>query len=482
MVETFFKDETVTRDLMEATYAGLDEADRLVIQALAVYRGPVPMDSVSKLLAPVLPDLDVPSAVVRLVRSHLVIADRATQTVSANAIDQAYAYGRLPADGPMSPREAESRAADYFATQRKEPQGWQRVTDLDPQIREFEHRLRAADPNGASAALATIDRHMAWHGNAELARWLRSRVEGQLTDTLQKALHEYGLGHIAIVQGPLSEAAVHFADAAELARAAPDARLEALADAWLGEAYRRLGRLEEGMAQYVKAIAALESFGDMPDDVANIRLLHGLIASYIGDGRTAVEEGEWLLAHAGSDVKTKGRAHDCLSLAYLVLGRLDELKEQADAGIAAYDEVDDRESKCYVENVNGMILTQRGQPEEALNHFEAAEQRGIDTEQPRIVGLARFNRARAYRALKQPEKALAVVRDAEEVLGKVGAYEKDAATELRLALEAAAGRICRGRAEAPVGLCPRVLALGRRPTTARPGKGGRVARPRGRPG
>jgi hypothetical protein len=42
------------------------------------------------------------------------------------------------------------------------------------------------------------------------------------------------------------------------------------------------------------------------------------------------------------------------SLAYLVLGRLDESKEHADAGIAAYEEIDERESKCYCENVNGM--------------------------------------------------------------------------------------------------------------------------------
>jgi len=438
VVNTFFRDEVVTRDLIEETYAQLHPDDRRVIEALAVFRAPVPMDAISHLLAPITPTLDVPAAIVRLVRAHLVIADRTSQTVSASAIDQAYAYGHLPTDGPMSPREVESRAADYFEAKRTEPQGWKRITDLDPQIREFEHRLRADDPDGASAALATIDQHMAWHGNAELALWLRSRLEGRLTEPMQKARHAYGMAHIRIVRGPLPEAAARFEESCQLARAVEDGRLEALATAWAAETNRRLGRLEQAMSQFAESIPALEAFGDMADDVANMRLLHGLTASYVGDGRAAVEEGMRLLDSAGGSARSRGRAYDCLSLAYLVLGLLDEAEQHADAGIAAYTEADDREANLYVENVKGMIHAERGKLDEALDRFERAERGGEETQQPRIVGLARFNRARAYRKLGQQGKALTLARDAEAVLGAVEACEKVAASSLRLSLEAAA--------------------------------------------
>ena len=438
VASSFFRDEVVTRDLIEETYAQLDPDDRRVIEALAVYRAPVPMEAVSHLLAPVAPELNLPTAIVHLVRAHLVIADRVSQTVSASAIDQAYAYGHLPADGPMSQRSAEARAADYFLARRTEPQGWKRITDLDPQMREFEHRLRADDPDGASAALATIEQHMAWHGNAELAQWLRSRLEGRLSDPLQKARHAYGLGHIRVVLGPLSEALTRFEQAGELARAVPDQRLEALALGWTAETNRRLGRLEEAVAQFRPAIAALEAFDDMADHATNLRLVHGLTESYLGNGSAALDVGRRILADSADSTRNQGRAHDCLSLAYLVLGRLDEADQHADLAISAYTEVEDKESMWYVENVKGMVLAERGQLDEALDRFEATEQGGTEAQQPRIVGLARFNRARAYRRLGQAGKALTVARDAEETLNAVGAFEKDAATALRAALETAA--------------------------------------------
>jgi tetratricopeptide (TPR) repeat protein len=438
VVAAFFSDEVVTRDLIEETYAQLDPDDRRVIEALAVYRAPVPLKAIAQLLAPVAPELDIPAAIVRLVRAHLVIADRVSQTVAASAIDQAYAYGHLPADGPMSPRAAEARAAEYFKTQRKEKHGWKQITDLDPHMREFEHRLRADDPDGASAALATIEEHMAWQGNAELAKWQRSRLEGQLSDPQQKARHAYGLGHVRVVLGPLSEALAHFEEAHRLARAVPDPRLEALALGWTAETNRRLGRLEESVAQFRQAIPALDAFDDMADHATRLRLVHGLTESYLGNGAAALEVGQHILAGSGDSRRNQGRAHDCLSLAYLVLGRLDEADEHADLAIAAYTEVEDLESMAYVENVKGMVLAGRGQMEEALDRFEATERSGAEAQQPRIVGLARFNRARAYRMLSQADKALIVARNAEEALGAIGASEQGAATALRKALEAAA--------------------------------------------
>jgi tetratricopeptide (TPR) repeat protein len=377
VVSGFFKDEMFVRDLIEETYAGLDEEDRRVLEALAVYRAPVPMEAVSALLAPVLPELDVPGAVVRLVRAHLVIADRTSQTVSASAIDQAYAYAQLPIAGPMSRRTLELRAAEYFQGHRVPAEGWKRITDLSPQIREFEHRLRGDDPDGASAALSTIEQHMIWYGNVELARWLRSRLDGRLVDPRQQALHAYGTGHVRAVLGPLNEARELFLESSLLAGGVPDERLKALALGWAAEANRRLGRLEEAMEQFGEAIPALEAFDDRREDVVHMRLLAGLTAAYLGDGTAALSEGEWLLANSPPGEKNRGRAYDCISLAYLVLGRLDEAVEAADHAIEAYTRSEDFEALPYAENVKGMAWIIEGRLDEALGLFERVEERGL---------------------------------------------------------------------------------------------------------
>lgn len=438
VVSAFFKDEVVIRDLIEETYAGLDPQDRRVIEALAVYRGPVPMDAIPALLAPELPDLDPAAAILRLVRAHLVIADRAAQTVSASAIDQAYAYSRLPAEGPLSRQVMEARAADYFKARRAPARGWKRISDLDPQIREFEHRLRADDADGASEALSTIEQHMIWYGNVELARWLRARLEGRLTDPRQKAWHAYARGHVRIVLGPLSDSLVLFEEATRLAQAAPDERLAALALGWQAEANRRLGSLDEARAQFAVAIMGLGAFDDMAENVANLRLLDGLTAAYLGDGRAALEEGRWLLSGPPPSDKNQGRAHDCISLAHLVLGQLDEAAEHAQLAIEAYGRSDDRESLPYAQNVLGMVLALHGRFDEALGHFEQVERAGVEAQHPRISGLGLFNRARALRLLGQATKSLIIAREAETALTAVGAFESAPAASLRRALEVAA--------------------------------------------
>lgn len=440
----FYTDETVVRELLERGFEGLrsdrqGSGLRRAMQGLAVFRAPVDIGALEYLLQPFAPRLDVRAAVARLDRMHLANIDRRTQKITVSAIDEEYAYSQIPTTGKSSAAEMERRAADYFASVRLPPESWRTIDDLDPQLREFDHRMRSGDPNGASNVLAGIEvDQLVWRGRAELARSLRAQLEGKLTDDRQLALHAYALGNIRLVLGPLDAALEHFDDALERARAIGDERLEAGALWAAGETLRRLGVLPDAMARLRAAIPIHRRLHDA-DSESSARLSLSLTAAYIGDGPGAYDEGTRALAMAetSGDSLMRARAEDSLSLACLVLGRLDDAMAHADISLRAYEEAEADEPIGYVMNVQGMILLAQGQATAAIPVLEHADKAGAECQQPRISGLAGFNVARARRVLGDIPAAWDSARGAETALRTVGAAEAAAAAALARSLRAA---------------------------------------------
>jgi tetratricopeptide (TPR) repeat protein len=439
----FYTDETVVRELLERGYEllgtdaqGLDL--RRVLQALAVYRIAVDAGAVEFLLESFAPTVDVRAALTRLDRMHLIDIDRRTRTIDMSAIDRDYAYSQIPLTGPGGVAELEGRAADYYASVRRPPEALKTIDDLDPQLREFDHRMRGGDPDGASAVLAGIEvDQLVWRGRAELARWYREQLEGKLTDDRQLALHAYAMGHIRLVLGPLESALEHLESARDRAHRLGDERLEADSLAYSGEAQRRLGALPDAIARLREANVVYQRLGDT-DRESSVRLSLSLTAAYLGDGPGALEEGERALAmaEASGDVLMRGRAEDSLSLAYLLIGRLEEAKAHADASVRAYEEAGELEPIGYVLTVQGMVLVAEGRPGDAIALFERADKAGAKVQQPRISGLALFNVARARRVMADPKAAWDSARAAESALRAVGASEVAAASALARALKA----------------------------------------------
>ena len=440
----FYTDETVVRELLERGFEGLrtdrqGSGLRRAMQGLAVFRAPVEIGALEYLLQPFAPRLDVRAAVARLDRMHLADLDRRTQKITVSAIDREYAYSQIPATGKSSAAEMERRAADYFASVRLPPESWRTIDDLDPQLREFDHRMRSGDPNGASNVLAGFEvDQLVWRGRAELARSFREQLEGKLTDDRQRALHAYALGNIRLVLGPLESALDHLEDALARARAIGDERLEAGALWAAGETLRRLGVLPDAMARLRAAIPIHRRLHDA-DSESSDRLSLSLTAAYMGDGRGAFDEGTRALAMAetSGDSRVRARAEDSLSLACFVLGRLDDAMAHADASLRAYEEAEVDEPIGYVLNVQGMILLAQGQASAAMPVLERADKAGAECQQPRINGLAGFNLARAHRVLGDIAAAWDSARGAETALRAVGAAEATAAAALVGSLRAA---------------------------------------------
>jgi hypothetical protein len=104
-LSSLLADETTSAEVMEQLvaegYGRLGDDERRVIEALAVYNGPVQESAIIYLLQPWYPTLDVRACLRRLARSHFVNVNRQAGTYSLHPVDCNFAYNRIPR--PSSP-------------------------------------------------------------------------------------------------------------------------------------------------------------------------------------------------------------------------------------------------------------------------------------------------------------------------------------------------------------------------------------------
>ncbi|NBD36638.1 MAG: hypothetical protein GVY30_11655, partial [Chloroflexi bacterium] len=201
VLETFYEQEDVVQALIEENYRRLDQDARRVIEALAIFKKPVQPLAVDYLLEPFAPGLDVPNILRRLTRTNIVSVDRAAKTVTLHPIDQDYAYSQLPeedeTEADYTRQALERRAADYYVQLRTPEESWESIEDLEPQLNEFEHRVRgeAGDYDEAGQLLRVIDDYLnRWGYYTRLVR-MREKLKGQLIDQTLHIDNCEGLGH-----------------------------------------------------------------------------------------------------------------------------------------------------------------------------------------------------------------------------------------------------------------------------------------------
>lgn len=435
ILQQFYEQTDVVNLLIKEGYNRLDTRAQNVMQALAVFGCPVPPDAVEYLLKPFVPDIDVPEVLERLLSIYMAKASEDLKTVWLDPIDQEYAYSESAEQGDYSRSTIERRAADYYKQDRRPRESWRTIDDVRPQLREFEHRVIAEDYDGAAGALSDIDvDFLIWHGNAKRALAMHRQLEGKLTDKRQQMLHAYAMGNIREVLGPFDEAIDCFDQARKIAHEIGDKEIECHATGSLGETYRRLGQLD-------KAIEHLQQAREF--DAAKEQNWHllslGLACIYFGDIKAGIDHANRLMeiSSASNDLMSEAQAYDCFSLAYLVLGRMDETIRYSDKAVAIYQAVDERNGLMYVLNVRGMAYMGLHQLSEAIDTLQQAHQMARESAYARLEGFCLFNLACAYRMRGEMDKALQTAVDASKRLTEIQAGERSAAGALVDAIRAA---------------------------------------------
>ncbi|HEX6596529.1 MAG TPA: tetratricopeptide repeat protein [Acidimicrobiales bacterium] len=435
----FYGEEDVVNALVTDAYRTLEPDARTVVDALAVLGRPAPLWAVEFVVAGFAPGVDVPGILTRLVWSRMVIADRQAKTATLHPVDRDIVFERLPREGEYSRPTLERRAADYYAQLRTAPETWRTLVDIEPHLSEFRHRLAAGDVDGAARVLSEVDiPFLIWRGFTRQAVAMRAELEGRIGDKRLRLLHAAAMGQAFILLGPPEKAIEWMERTVALARDLGDVENERQAKGWIGEANRRLGRIDDALEILREVVAGYDPAVTAPQFSALLE--YSLTCSYAGELDEAVSAANRLLTLGVElgDANAEARGHDCLSLACLRFGRPSEALEHAERAVELYATIDAVDPLAYVRNVEGMAHIALGRLDEGLAALREAQRDGKEDDNPRIEGFALFNLACATRMAGDAARAAVLAENATAVLTAVGAAEARAAEALHAGLEAEA--------------------------------------------
>jgi len=284
----FFEIQEVVNTLVEETYTKLDAVALRIVEALAVFDRPVHREAICFVLQKPLNDSEIQDTIKGLHETHLINSDWKdveTQLFSLHPIEQSYTYCHIPEkDVGHNRKEMHLLVADYYVTLRRSRKEWKDVKqDIEPQLLEFDQRIRAEDYDGAAQVMDTIDyswsnhhKYLAYlmflgYGSDSIKR--REELLGKLSSKLE-VHNRTSLGWVCRRMGRKKEAEKHLAMAVEQARAGDDAGARIYALSELGYYLTdNAGRHDEAEMHLNEALQIARA---LADDYSQAHVLLGL--------------------------------------------------------------------------------------------------------------------------------------------------------------------------------------------------------------
>jgi tetratricopeptide (TPR) repeat protein len=422
-------DAQVVGQLIAAGYSRLGETERRVMEALAVFDRPVEETAVVYLLHPWWPGLDVRARLHRLVRGYFVSVNRVTGKYSHHPLDRDHAYRQIPSvidedkgPGSYNRRNLELRAAEFYASIRKPEGEWQTIDDLEPQLAEFEHRVRAGDYDGACSVLELVDSdYMLLWGHYTRLVELREKLLGQLTDPHLRVANLGGLGNAYRALGQVERAIGYYEEALAVARKVGDRQAEGAVLGRLGSAYRVLGQFEWASELYEKALDIAREMGDRREE--GIQLSHlGLAYRALGQVERAINLYEEALAIAREINDRRGEGANLFNLgrAYRALGQIERAIDYYEEALAIARQTGYRRGEGIDLGYLGLACCSVGQIERAIQLYEEALAIAREIGDRWNEGVWLSNLGFAYSALGQVERAISYYEDALAIACEIG--------------------------------------------------------------
>jgi tetratricopeptide (TPR) repeat protein len=400
----------VDNALMGRTLAHLGRAERLVLAALAVYGLPVPETAIDELLGSPANGTSRRRALGRLLQLELVriYEDPATDGSPGASGSTRFELHLAPRDLllediPEEPGEAPydhatltrtallRRGADWF--QSVAASAPKAIGDLWPKFGEFDLLVRARDYDEAAMVLYEI-------ATPYLLTW-------GYADTL--------LGKLSRVDGKVSDPEVELAVAG-----------------LLGHAYQQLARHEEALAALARARGLAERQGDN-ENLARVSLLEAGSSYSIGKvsaaarayrkGVTAVRELAEEQGAPPDDLRTvETAARIGLGLCGTDQGQLPTAEGHFRKAKTLLRDLDEPRLPVQLQNEWGKLHLERGQPDVAIEHFDAGLAIAAQDSIAYRLGQGRclLNKAKALIDLTEHRDAVELTRDAMRIGEAIG--------------------------------------------------------------
>jgi len=425
-------DETALTHLTEhparELYESLSVDERVVIQALAVYDRPVPAAAVQYLV----PGLRVDDPLDMLVSHYVVAYDQGH--FSLHPLDRHYAYRQIPDTEAETTKAAlHAQAAEFFRQRRTPPDHWQTITDLDPQLQEFQHLIQANLYDQACALLNGSERSylLIWGHTASLVQLHSLLVERGCNRELQ-AVNLDNLGEAYWLLGEARKALQYHEQALALTRQLGNRQREARCLTNIGRVYWILGQPQEAREYHEQALTIFRTLPTLDDRWGEAYCLGnlGIAHQQLGEVRQAIAYYEQHLQRARElgDQRGEMRALINIGFAYNDLGDVRNVIAYTEQGLDVATRMGDRWNEGRSIGHLGLAYDALGQTQEAMASFEQALEifraigdRRVESDLLGIIADATVRSGHLERAIRSYQEALTI---AQEVSDKAGASEQ----------------------------------------------------------
>ena len=390
--------EQVVTVLVGEAYSRLDPTAQRVMQALAIYRYPVPPAAVDYVLQPYVPGIDSGRILGRLVNMQFVSRDAGRYYL--HQVDRDYALSRIE-EGDPGDRDAEippltrfalkHRAAEWFKLSRKPREAWKTLDDLAAQLSEFELRCEGDDYDTAAGVLLEFDfDYLHLWGHYRLMTELHERVQGKIADPNLAQNSAGSLGTAYRMLGQIQTSISLQEQALRAARMRNDRWAEGV---WLGNlanSVADLGQNSHAIEYYEQALVINREVSDRRSESNALDNL-GNAFSEIGQNTRAVEYHEQALLIDREIENQEGEAAHLinLSIRYKDLGLADEALRCEMKALEIAREIGYRQAEAESHANTGAVRVYQGHWSEAARELELSIEIADDIGNPQISRNAR---------------------------------------------------------------------------------------------
>lgn len=344
-----------------------------------------------------------------------------TRTESQEDVASSAKPATSPISGVVFTRFAlHARVADFFKAVRAPQSQWKTIADLEPQLDEFYHRVRARQYDDAARVLRVIDsNYLQLWGHSRTLIELREQLEGKLTDKFLSHVNAGSLGNSCRDSGQFRKAISYYERA--LQRAQNDNNQNGVANALggLGNAYIALSETQRALEYYEQSLTIFRGVGDRKGEGTVLCSL-GTTYSALGETQRAVEFYTQALALSREigDRGGEGYALSNLGITYSDFGETQRAIEYLEEALAISREIRQRISEggrlCNL----GSVYSELGEEHRAIEYLEQALSIFREIGDPRgegrtlgSLGNAYYRLGETHRAIGYYDQALAIRRE-----------------------------------------------------------------------
>lgn len=335
--EALFRDEILS-NMVHHAHDALPAPFRQVLAGVAVIGQATTRLELDYLLTPYLDSSQLRDILERLTDARFLIYNRQTRTYSLHPIDQQYALTSLSSqiniyDSSFTRDALHQRMAGYYLARRKPKATWKSLDDVQPQLREFEHRLAVHEYDIAASLLLEIDMdYLQVWGHIQLIIDLHHRLENKVEAPQLVARCLRSLGYSYWLLRRVEQAMHYYEQALGIAHDLGDTKQEGSILMGLGGSYHTIGQDTVALDYYQQCLKLAQSRQDT--------LSESTATSNLGLAYREMYQMEKALDHHHRAIKIARDTNDIAGLAiYLVNIGLDNLYlGRYDDAISAFDD------------------------------------------------------------------------------------------------------------------------------------------------